>query len=113
MPPGCLCLAPLGFLPGIVTRAGSGDRGQLREGPQDRVRAAVGKGGQEAGVDGAEAAPGDGEVSAQVGEAQVVGGGQPSHVGIGGLCLAGTRPDRERGLRPCGAVTKRLRVQLV
>jgi hypothetical protein len=56
MPPGCLCPAPLGFLPGIVTRAGSRDRGQLREGPQDRVRVAVGKGGQEAGVDGAEAA---------------------------------------------------------
>jgi hypothetical protein len=53
---------------------------QFGEGPQDPVGLAAGEGGQKAGADGAEAAPGGGEVSAQVGKAQVVGGGQPPQV---------------------------------
>src|ERR1035438_9491961 len=91
------CLVPLDVLPCVAPcgRPGSGWC-QLREGTQDCVRLAVREAGQHAWVDGAVAASGGGEVAAQVGEAQVVGGGEPAQVGVGGLAAAGAGPDRER-----------------
>ena len=73
------------------------DRGQLT--PCD--------GGEPAGINGAVAALGPGEVTAEVGEAQVIGGREAAQVGVGGLAAAGTDPDGrwgEAGWRSCSLV---------
>jgi hypothetical protein len=62
------------------------------EGAKDRGQIAADKGCEPAGVDGAVAAFGPGEVAAEVAEAQVIGGGEASQVGVGGLAVAGTGP---------------------
>ena len=60
------------------------------------MRFAASEGRQSTRVDGTVAAPGDGEVLAQVGKAQVVGCGQPAQVSVGGLAAVRAGTDRER-----------------
>jgi hypothetical protein len=87
-----------------VTASGAGlpesGPAQFGEGAQDRVRLAACQDGQPRSIDGAVAAGSCGEVAAQVAEGQVVRGGEPAQVGVGGLALVRAGPDRQLGRSP-------------